>query len=87
MELETQWRGHDSGEYRKTVIIWEDELRCAPWQYIEKCEEALIGPENRREDFLNRGVQKSKLRLMVERLKPAVLKGEGGTWLSGVESI
>ena len=41
MELEVQWQEHDLGGYPTIVLIWEDAMRGAPWDYIEKCEEAL----------------------------------------------
>ncbi len=47
MELEVQWQEHDLGGYPTIVLIWEDAMRGAPWEYIEKCEEALTEYENR----------------------------------------
>ncbi len=41
MELEDQWQEHDLGGYPKIVLTWEDAMRGTPWEYIEKCEEAL----------------------------------------------
>ena len=41
MELEVQWREHDLGEYPVIVLIWEDGMRGAPWEYITRCEAAL----------------------------------------------
>src|SRR5216683_282111 len=41
MELEVQWQEHDLDEYPTIVLTWEDAMRGAPWEYIEKCEEAL----------------------------------------------
>lgn len=29
------------------VLTWEDAMRGAPWEYIEKCEETLTEYENR----------------------------------------
>ncbi len=36
MELEVQWQEHDLGEYPAIILIWEDAMRGAPWEYIEK---------------------------------------------------
>jgi len=47
IELEVQWQEHGLGEYPMIVLIWEDGMRGAPWEYIEKCEEALTKYENR----------------------------------------
>jgi hypothetical protein len=47
MELEIQWQEHDLGEYPTIVLTWEDGMRGAPWEYIERCEKALAAYENR----------------------------------------
>ena len=47
MELEVQWQEHELGEYPTIVLTWEDAMRGAPWEYIEKCEEVLTEYENR----------------------------------------
>jgi hypothetical protein len=47
MELEVQWQEHELGEYPMIVRTWEDAMRGAPGEYIEKCEEALTEYENR----------------------------------------
>ena len=47
MELEIQWQEHDLGSYPTIVLIWEDPMRGAPGQYIERCEEVLTAYENR----------------------------------------
>jgi hypothetical protein len=47
MELEVQWQQHELKEYPVIVPTSEDAKRGAPWEYIEKCEEALIEYENR----------------------------------------
>ena len=47
MELEVQWQEHDCGGYPTIVLTREDAMRGAPWEYIEKCEEALTEHENR----------------------------------------
>ncbi len=47
MELEVQWQEHDLGEYPMIVLTWEDAMRGAPWEYIERCEEVLTEYENR----------------------------------------
>ncbi len=39
--LEVQWQEHDLGGYPTIVLTWEDGMRGTPWDYIEKCEEAL----------------------------------------------
>jgi len=41
MELEVQWQEHDLGKCPMIVLTWEDAIRGAPWEYIERCEEAL----------------------------------------------
>jgi hypothetical protein len=41
MELEIQWQEHELGSYPMIVLIWEDGMRGAPWEYLEKCENAL----------------------------------------------
>ena len=41
MELEVQWQEHDLVGYPAIVLTWEDAMRGAPWDYIEKCEETL----------------------------------------------
>lgn len=47
MELEVQWQEHELGSYPTIVLIWEDAMRGAPWEYIERCEEVLTAYENR----------------------------------------
>ena len=47
MKLEVQWQEHELGEYPTIVLAWEDAMRGAPWEYIEKCEEFLTDYENR----------------------------------------
>ncbi len=47
MELEVQWQEHELGEYPTIVLTWEDAMRGAPWEYIEKCEEVLTEYEIR----------------------------------------
>ncbi len=47
MELEVQWQESDLGEYPTIVLPWEDAMHSAPWDNIEKCEEALTEYENR----------------------------------------
>ena len=47
MELEVQWQEHELGGYPTIVLIWEDAMRGAPWDYIQGCEEALAEYENR----------------------------------------
>jgi hypothetical protein len=41
MELEVQWQEHELGEYPTIVLAWEDAMRGAPWDYIQKCQGAL----------------------------------------------
>jgi len=41
MELEVQWQEQELGGYPTTIVLtWEDAMRRAPWDFIEKCEEA-----------------------------------------------
>lgn len=47
MELEIQWQEHELGSYPTIVLTWEDAMRGAPWDYLERCEEALTEYENR----------------------------------------
>jgi hypothetical protein len=47
MELEVQWQEHELGSYPTIVLTWEDVMRGAPWDYIEKCGNALTEYENR----------------------------------------
>jgi hypothetical protein len=47
MESEVQWQEHELREYPTIVLTWEDAMRGAPWEYLEKCEEALTEYENR----------------------------------------
>lgn len=47
MELEVQWQEHDLGTYPLIVLAWEDAMRGAPWEYIEKCEAALAECDTR----------------------------------------
>jgi len=46
MELGIQWQEHDLGEYPVIVLMWEDAMRGAPWNYISRCEVALMAYEN-----------------------------------------
>ena len=41
MELEIEWQEHDSGTYPLIVLSWEDGMRGAPSEYIDKCQDAL----------------------------------------------
>jgi len=41
MELEVQWQDHELGSYPLIVLLWEDAMRGAPWDYISRCQEAL----------------------------------------------
>jgi len=47
MELEVLWQEHELGSYPTIVLSWEDGMRGAPWDYIERCEEALTDYENK----------------------------------------
>ena len=47
MDLEVHWQEHELGEYPMSVLTWEDAMRGAPREYLEKCEEALTEYENR----------------------------------------
>ena len=42
MELELQWQEHELGSYPVIVLTWEDAMRGAPGEYLEKCESALL---------------------------------------------
>lgn len=42
MELEVQSQEHELGSYHIIVLTWEDAMRGAPWEYIAKCEDALV---------------------------------------------
>ena len=46
MELEIQWQEYDLGEYPTIVLAWEDAMRGARWEYIEKCTNALSDLED-----------------------------------------
>jgi hypothetical protein len=41
MELEVQWQDHELGSYPLIVLLWEDAMRGAPWEYIERASQAL----------------------------------------------
>jgi hypothetical protein len=41
MELEVQWQEHELGEYPTIVLSWEDAMRGAPSNYIQKCQDVL----------------------------------------------
>src|ERR1700675_4939895 len=41
MEVESEWQEHDSGTYPLIVLSWEDGMRGAPSEYIDKCQDAL----------------------------------------------
>jgi len=45
MKLELQWQEHELGEYPMTVLTWEDAMRRAPHEYVERCERALTAYE------------------------------------------
>jgi hypothetical protein len=36
LTIEIQWQEHDLGEYPTIVLSWEDAMRGAPWEYIQK---------------------------------------------------
>lgn len=46
MELEVQWQEHELGTYPTIVLTWEDGMRGAPGEYIDRCEEVLTAYEN-----------------------------------------
>ena len=46
IELEVHWQDHELGSYPMIVLTWEDAMRGAPGEYIERCEEALTAYEN-----------------------------------------
>lgn len=41
MELEVRWEEHELGGYPVIALTWEDAMRGAPDEYIEKCQQAL----------------------------------------------
>ena len=45
MELEIQWQEHELGNYPMIVLTWEDAMRGAPSEYIDRCERALTAHE------------------------------------------
>jgi len=47
MELEVQWQEHERGSYPTIVLAWENAMRGAPWEYIEKCETALTAYQDK----------------------------------------
>jgi len=47
MDLEVQWQEHELGSYPTIVLTWEDGMRGAPWEYIEKCDVALTAYEEK----------------------------------------
>ena len=47
MDLEVQWQEHELGSYPTIVLSWEDAMRGAPWEYIEKCDVALTAYEEK----------------------------------------
>jgi len=47
MELEVQWQERERGSYPTIVLAWEDAMRGAPWEYIEKCETALTAYQDK----------------------------------------
>jgi len=46
MELEVQWQEHELGSYPTIVLLWEDAMRGTPWNYLERCQVALMAHEN-----------------------------------------
>jgi len=46
MELEVQWQEHELGSYPTIVLLWEDSMRGTPWNYLERCQVALMAHEN-----------------------------------------
>jgi hypothetical protein len=47
LELEFRRQERELDKYPTIVLTWEDAMRGAPWEYLEKCEEALTEYENR----------------------------------------
>ena len=45
MHLGIQWQEHELGTYPMIVLTWEDAMRGAPSEYIERCERALTAYE------------------------------------------
>jgi hypothetical protein len=46
MELEIVWQDHELGQYPVIGLVWEDPMRGVPWNYISRCEAALVAYEN-----------------------------------------
>jgi len=46
MELEIVWQEHELGIYPTIGLVWEDPMRGTPWNYICRCEAALLAFEN-----------------------------------------
>lgn len=61
IELDVQRQEHDLGEYPTVVLTWEDAMRGAPWEYIERWEKALTEYENPLRDTRGPQMQRSKL--------------------------
>jgi hypothetical protein len=46
MELEIQWQDHELGSYPVIALVWDDDTRGAPSNYLSRCEAALAAFEN-----------------------------------------
>ena len=46
MELEIIWQEHELANYPSIGLVWDDPMRGTPWNYISRCEAALIAFEN-----------------------------------------
>jgi hypothetical protein len=46
MELEIQWQEHELGNYPTIALVWDDDMRGAPSNYLSRCEAALTAYEN-----------------------------------------
>jgi hypothetical protein len=42
MQFELRWWEHERGSYPVIVLTWEDGMRAAPADYLERCEDALF---------------------------------------------
>ena len=46
MHLELVWQDHELGSYPVIALVWDDDMRGAPSNYLSRCEPALAAYEN-----------------------------------------
>jgi hypothetical protein len=46
MDLEVVWQDHELGSYPVIALVWDDDTRGAPSNYLSRCEAALTAYEN-----------------------------------------